>query len=132
MAARLGLGFAASHNTTSAELIPRRHELGGSALNREGYVDLRATGRRPQLSARAAAPGPCLRALQARRPLERPLGGAAFARRGGRPLGAEIGLEVRGRERLGVEEALRLLALLVEQKARLRGGLDALGDDAQP
>src|SRR5215472_16032580 len=44
---------------------------------------------------------------------------------------AQIVLELAGRKRLGVEEALRLLALLREQEGSLRRHLDAFGNDLE-
>ena len=43
-------------------------------------------------------------------------------------MAAQIGLEFGGRQRLGIEVALRLLALLVQEERRLRGRLHALRD----
>ncbi len=43
-------------------------------------------------------------------------------------MAAQIGFEFGGRQRLGVEVALRLLALLIQEERGLRGRLHALGD----
>ena len=50
----------------------------------------------------------------------------------GEPPFAKIAFEIGGRKRHRVEETLRLLAVLVQEKARLRFRLDAFGDDAEP
>src|SRR5712692_1026135 len=61
--------------------------------------------------------------------IEALVGGLAPQRQ---PPGAQIGLEFRRRQRLGIEKTLRVLAALVQQKRGLRRGLDALRDDLEP